>query len=392
LALDRKPAQRLRSLEAQADVSRYPRTSVEAGELALLASRQSAQLPRGLPKPRDPGRAQLGVTPATVEFLVEAAADGVAFTRTLTIGRQKLVASPGRIWKILREQRVAPPLAKSDFRRQLGWTGWADSLFYLLGASEVDAMDASDYEGATLIHDLNIPVPADLNERFDVVFDGGSLEHIFNVPAALQSYMEMVNVGGRLFVVIPANNYFGHGFYQFSAELFFRAFSEENGYSVERVLLCHEHNDAVRRFGDRVVVPNAPHGRRYEVVDPRTVGERISLVDEKPSMLFVQAKRIARSSIFRLYPQQSDYEAEWRIHQTTEVSAEPVGRREGVLHLLAHKYVPPSIRARVIQPFLLCFEWDLLPRVVTLLDPFWRRRVLRERSLSNGRWFRRVDP
>jgi hypothetical protein len=30
--------------------------------------------------------------------------------------------------------------------------------------------------------------------------------------------------------VTPANNQMGHGFYQFSPELFFRVFSQENGY------------------------------------------------------------------------------------------------------------------------------------------------------------------
>lgn len=53
--------------------------------------------------------------------------------------------------------------------------------------------------------------------------DGGALEHTFNVPVALTSYMEMVRVGGRLILVSPANDHFGHGFYQFSAELFYSA-------------------------------------------------------------------------------------------------------------------------------------------------------------------------
>ncbi len=34
--------------------------------------------------------------------------------------------------------------------------------------------------------------------------DGGTLEHIFNVPVALKSYMEMVRVGGHLILVCPS--------------------------------------------------------------------------------------------------------------------------------------------------------------------------------------------
>lgn len=98
-------------------------------------------------------------------------------------------------------------------------------------------MDASKYEGASVVQDLNQPVPDSLKERFDAIFDGGTLEHVFNIPAALKNCMEMTKVGGRFYMHTCANNLCGHGFYQFSPELFYRVFSEQNGFEVERMVI-----------------------------------------------------------------------------------------------------------------------------------------------------------
>jgi hypothetical protein len=46
---------------------------------------------------------------------------------------------------------------------------------------EVSSVDASDYEGATIVHDLNIPIPRELVEQFDIVWDGGTLEHVLQL-------------------------------------------------------------------------------------------------------------------------------------------------------------------------------------------------------------------
>ena len=132
----------------------------------------------------------MGITLATAEFLVEAAATGVSFERTLTVGRQSLLAGPDRLWPVLQKHGIQPNQSKKAFRGQLGWEPWSDPLFRLLGAREVDAIDTSGYEGASIIHDLNEPIPGELHERFDLVVDSGTLEHIFNVSAALKSYMD----------------------------------------------------------------------------------------------------------------------------------------------------------------------------------------------------------
>ena len=62
---------------------------------------------------------------------------------------------------------------------------------------------------------LNQPLSADLEEAFTAVVDCGSLEHVFDFPAAVRNCMRMVAVDGHSLSVTPADNWAGHGFYQF---------------------------------------------------------------------------------------------------------------------------------------------------------------------------------
>ncbi len=113
--------------------------------------------------------------------------------------------------------------------------GYCDSLFDYLGFGATDYMDLSDYEGANVLHDLNQPVPEHLHGAYDFILDGGTVEHIFNVPQALTNLDRMLSDMGRLLALNPANNWLGHGFYQFSPELVWSFWRDMLGY---RVNLC----------------------------------------------------------------------------------------------------------------------------------------------------------
>src|SRR5262249_5032202 len=100
---------------------------------------------------------------------------------------------------------------------------------------------------------------------------------------------------GRLFIHTQVNNTAGHGFYQFSPELFFGALSPENGFEIERVI--------VHRTG--------PYGRWYEVADSTKIRERVELISFTPISVLVQARRSKRMAIFEKWPKQAIYEDLW---------------------------------------------------------------------------------
>jgi len=228
----------------------------------------------------------MGIVPSGAEFLVAAAHGGVRFERTLTIARLSNFLD--------RETLSSLDLSPAEIEAVLA-DRYADGLLGVLGANQVDALDVSDYEGATIVHDLNLPAPESLRARFSAVIEVGSLEHVFNFVEALRTCLDAVEPDGHFLAITPTNNEAGHGFYQFSPELWFRVLDSSNGYVVERMLI---------RELDRP----SPW---YEVNDPATVGARAEFLSSGPTYLFIQARRVVVRPILETFPQQSDYVARW---------------------------------------------------------------------------------
>ena len=206
--------------------------------------------------------------------------------------------------------------------------GYAEKLFEFLGAEVAVAIDNSNYEGAAIITDLNSPMAGTLKNQFTAVFDGGCLEHIFNFPQAIKNCMGMLRVGGHFLSVTPANNFCGHGFYQFSPELYFRVFSEANGFAL-RTILTKESNIW------------------FVVNDPDQFGGRVELQNNRPTYLFVLAKKIADREVFLQPPQQSDYARKWKA-DSTKTGAAPHVAPSFAIRLRA--VVPPSLK-EALRPF-----------------------------------------
>jgi len=117
------------------------------------------------------------------------------------LGRQEIHVSDEVLDKIYSDK---------DIRQE---DGYSEKFFKYLGAEKVVSYDFNDYENATYLHDFNLEIGSEHHELYSVVFDGGSLEHIFNFPTAIYNLMKMVKVGGHLIIESPANNYGGHGLY-----------------------------------------------------------------------------------------------------------------------------------------------------------------------------------
>src|SRR6266576_3889400 len=130
----------------------------------------------------------MGLDINAVQFLIAARKQGVQFGQVLMLGRQSLNVFPAKMVHVLEQQG----LPSESFQPGKPVCAYGEPLFHALGAKKVDALDASDFEGASFVQDLNLPLRDEMRERFEVVYDGGTLEHVFNLPVALQSCMEMV--------------------------------------------------------------------------------------------------------------------------------------------------------------------------------------------------------
>src|SRR6185369_3602116 len=286
----------------------------------------------------------MGLDVNAVQFLLRARKQGVEFGDVLTVGRLGLDVLPARMVQLLQPHG----LSADAFLKATPETCYAEVFFKCLGARTVLSIDASDYEGAAFVHDLNKPVPAEWHGRFDVVYDGGTLEHVFNFPVALRNCMEMVRPGGYLFLDTPGNNWFGHGFYQFSPELFYRALSEENGYEVVE-MIAHA---------------PGPQARWYRVADPKVVQSRVELISFSLVHLLVQARRTRVVELFQQMPQQSDYKVVWNA----AVAGKP----------------PPAAQSGALVRTVSRFS----PRLAHLIKAMGTGlRLYRSHSLRNRRFF-----
>ena len=290
----------------------------------------------------------MGIDTATANFLCAAKSSGVDFERTLTLGRQCLYP-----WLLdsLALQKIFDCLGNGlradEFLRQ-NW--YADPFFLELGAHTVDSMDVSSYESPTMIHDLNMPMPTQWKQRFSVVFDGGTIEHVFNIPQALKNSMQMVRIGGHFLSSNMANNCMGHGFWQLSPELMFRVFSRDNGFLIKAVLL-HE---------------VSPRGRWYVVSDPDEIRSRVELCNSRPTLILTIAQRVADCEIFSTPPMQSDYVALWKESQQTvsPVSPDPKGAQAGLGIDLRH-FVPSFLKRPLRSArYRACAAYESLGKII----------------------------
>lgn len=206
------------------------------------------------------------------------------FKNTLTIGRQAIYVNEEQLKYLLEDDSLTGI--------RCGETYCDDILISNYGSTKVDSIDYSSYEKCTIVHDMNIPIETN-SQKYDTIFDGGSLEHIFNINQALKNVSSMCKLGGQIIHSLPANNQCGHGFWQFSPELFLSLYSEKNGYSDTEVYIAsvHRHDDIVK-------------------VEPDYTNGRIELNIEGPSYIWVRTI-LSKSSFTQENIQQIDYESNY---------------------------------------------------------------------------------
>lgn len=239
----------------------------------------------------------MGITKTDSQILFYARQVGVDYSRTCMLGRLELYTSKEDIQKLIdKYKNAAHRIEEVEFKDE-----YSEPLFEILGSTKVDSIDYSDYEKATIIHDMNDPLPEQYKNSFTCVIDGGTIEHIFNFPVAIKNCMEAIQTGGHFIGISPVNNQMGHGFYQFSPELYYRIFSEENGFKMLKMFIGFDSENETEW---------------YEVADPKKVSNRVMLVNNVPLSVRFIAQKIGVKEIFKTTPQQSDYVNTWNAFKS----------------------------------------------------------------------------
>jgi hypothetical protein len=269
----------------------------------------------------------MGITKNCAKFLSYATTKGVSFSDTIMLGRQELFVTPSEFRNNLSQFNISHAKLPESFQGQ-----FAEPLFQALGSTVIDSMDISTFEKATVIHDLNLPIPETLKRKYTVVFDGGTLEHVFHFPQAIKNCMDMLQVNGHFISITPTNNQCGHGFYQFSPELFFSLFEAKHGFKIKMIAIG-------------VDTPHTGLREWYEVASPHVVKRRVTLSNSLPTYLMIIAQKVGDTENVHLRPMQSDYQLIWEVYDSIKNDV-PI-TKESVLLFYYRKYVPESLKSIV---------------------------------------------
>ena len=202
---------------------------------------------------------------------------GIDFSKTIMLGRQHNYVGPflrRAVQNNFGLSKKSLPLVSE----------YADEFLEVLGIANPKILDVSNYEGATILHDMNTPISVELKNQFSTVIDIGASEHVYNIAT-----------NGHVLIISPANNWLGHGFYQFSPELFFRAFDAPSGFEIRNLFLIK-----LKLTGDIW----------YELNDPKSIGRRGTIITKRRCFIALIATKVL-SDAAQAQPQQSDYESAW---------------------------------------------------------------------------------
>jgi hypothetical protein len=184
----------------------------------------------------------MGIAKGAVKVLLKELSRRPFRGQVLTLGRQDIFISYDVLQKIAEEFGVElskPESIMLSHKPELAAKGFIsdDCLFQSLGFSTFKTLDYSDYESAHYIFDLNkSEIPEYLCEAFDVIIDGGTIEHVFHIPSALNNIYKMLRYEGRIIHLSPSSNYMDHGFYMFSPTLF-ENFYTTNKFEINNIQL-----------------------------------------------------------------------------------------------------------------------------------------------------------
>lgn len=145
-------------------------------------------------------------------------------TNLLTLGRQQI--------HTIKESNIDIGNKFNIDLREINYGNYCEQFFQSIGFENVDSIDNSNYENAKYVHNLNYPILKEFKNKYDYIYDGGTTEHIFNIPQVFENIIDMLNIDGLFVSVTCNNNFSGHGMYQFSPELYLSCFNKKYGMEI----------------------------------------------------------------------------------------------------------------------------------------------------------------
>lgn len=128
------------------------------------------------------------------------------------------------------EKATAPDQIPQDVIDRIAKGGFLGDLL-MLAVFKYTALDIF-HATNTILFDLNLHAPGPaLRQRFDLVMNFGTTEHVINQLRAFQSIHDLTRVGGIMYHDLPMAGYLNHALFRYDP-LFFRSVMPANDYTV----------------------------------------------------------------------------------------------------------------------------------------------------------------
>ena len=131
----------------------------------------------------------MGIKTSSARLLAYLKREGESDLRSVCmLGRQELCITKRQIQSFCKDYK---DVLKHGFQQET----FCENFLKALGAEEIHSLDASDFEGADIICDLNKPVPSEYKNKFTCIIDGGTTEHVFSFDKAMENVIDLLEVG-----------------------------------------------------------------------------------------------------------------------------------------------------------------------------------------------------
>ena len=111
--------------------------------------------------------------------------------------------------------------------------------FQSIGFRDYKSIDINGaYESYQFDLNKNISKTYNFNQKYDLVINNGTGEHIFNQKALFLNFHNLTKTGGIMLNILPFIDWINHGFYNFNP-IFFADLAASNNYKIEKISLAN---------------------------------------------------------------------------------------------------------------------------------------------------------
>jgi hypothetical protein len=170
------------------------------------------------------------------------------------LGYPDMMVSDQEIGETFGAEVLSQVTYRADSAQIIKWHNWNQPggrvpetvHFMSLLGMKATVLDISVSRGFEIVQDLNGPLAPELIDRFDIIFDGGTMEHCFNIGQVVTNFLSMTRVGGFIYHNNPFN-VSNHGFYNFNPT-FYQDFYVDNGHEIVGDMIAYRHVGGAYHF------------------------------------------------------------------------------------------------------------------------------------------------